>query len=60
MCPHCGCTVCYAYATRPIFKCKSCERQFSITSGTLFSSRKLPMRDYLMAIAIFVNRAKGH
>ena len=30
-----------------------------VTSGTLFSSRKLPMRDYLMAIAIFVNGAKG-
>jgi hypothetical protein len=51
--------VCYEYASRPIFKCKACERQFSVRSGTLFSSRKLPMRDYLMAIAIFVNGAKG-
>jgi transposase-like protein len=41
------------------FKCKACEKQFSVTSGTLFSSRKLPMRDYLLAIAIFVNGAKG-
>jgi hypothetical protein len=31
-----------------------------VTSGTIFASRKLPMRDYLMAIAIFVNGAKGH
>jgi transposase-like protein len=59
VCPQCGCVVCYEYASRPIFKCKACERQFSVTSGTLFSSRKLPMRDYLMAIAIFVNGAKG-
>ena len=59
VCPKCGCVVCYEYASRPIFKCKACEHQFSVTSGTLFSSRKLPMRDYLMAIAIFVNGAKG-
>src|SRR5687767_7502132 len=59
VCPECGCVACYEYASRPIFKCKGCLHQFSVTSGTLFSSRKLPMRDYLMAIAIFVNGAKG-
>ena len=59
VCPKCGCVVCYEYATRPIFKCKACERQFSRHERHLFSSRKLPMRDYLMAIAIFVNGAKG-
>jgi hypothetical protein len=31
-----------------------------VTSGTIFASRKLPVRDYLLAIAIFVNGAKGH
>jgi transposase-like protein len=60
VCPRCGCVACYEYASRPIFKCKGCGHQFSVTSGTIFSSRKLPMRDYLMAIAIFVNGAKGH
>jgi len=34
--------------------------QFSVTSGTIFASRKLSIRDYLLAIAIFVNGAKGH
>ena len=29
-------------------------------SGTIFASRKLSIRDYLLAIAIFVNGAKGH
>src|SRR6185369_15632642 len=33
---------------------------FSVTSGTIFASHKLPIRDYLLAIAIFVNGAKGH
>jgi hypothetical protein len=42
-----------------VFKCKACGRQFSVTSGTIFHSRKLPVRDHLLAIAIFVNAAKG-
>jgi transposase-like protein len=60
VCPRCGCLGVYAFRTRPLFKCKACEHQFSVTSGTIFAGRKLPIRDYLMAIAIFVNGAKGH
>jgi transposase-like protein len=59
-CPHCGGRDIYRYEARRIFKCKACRRQFSATSGTLFHSRKLSHRDYLLAIAIFVNGAKGH
>lgn len=59
VCPQCGCVACYAYASRPIFKCKACGHQFSVTSGTIFANRKLPVRDYLLAIAIFVNAVKG-
>jgi transposase-like protein len=60
VCPSCGCLAVYSYASRPIFKCKACEHQFSVTSGTIFASRKLPIATYLLAIAIFVNGAKGH
>jgi len=60
VCPRCQCAAVYAYQARPLFKCKACNHQFSVTSGTIFASRKLPVRDYLMAIAIFVNGAKGH
>ncbi|MDE3180512.1 MAG: IS1595 family transposase [Acidobacteriota bacterium] len=59
-CPRCDCTAIYTYAARRIWKCKRCNHQFSVTSGTIFASRKLPVRDYLLAIAIFVNGAKGH
>lgn len=58
-CPRCNCTAVYAYASRRIWKCKACGHQFSVTSGTIFASRKLPIRDYLAAIAIFVNAVKG-
>ena len=59
-CPKCGCVAIYAYASRPLWKCKACNHQFSVTSGTIFASRKMPVRDILLAIAIFVNGAKGH
>jgi transposase-like protein len=59
-CPHCGCLDVYGFRCRPIWRCKECRRQFSATSGTLFHSRKLPPRDYLLAIAVFANGAKGH
>ncbi len=58
-CPRCQCTAVYAYAARRIWKCKDCRHQFSVTSGTIFASRKLAIRDYLAATAIFVNAAKG-
>jgi transposase-like protein len=60
VCPKCGCVDAYEITTRCIFKCKGCLGQFSVTSGTIFASRKLAIRDYLAAIAIFVNGAKGH
>lgn len=60
VCPRCGCVTVYSYKTRRIFRCKGCEAQFSVTTDTIFASRKLPLRDILAAIAIFVNGAKGH
>jgi len=59
-CPKCGCLKVTALATRPVWKCGGCKHQFSVTSGTIFADRKRPVRDYLLAIAIFANGAKGH
>jgi transposase-like protein len=59
-CPKCGCASVYAYRTRQLWKCKGCDHQFSATSGTIFASHKLAIRDILLAIAIFSNGAKGH
>src|SRR6267143_254462 len=60
VCPRCGCFALYTYRTRHLWKCKACSHQFSVTSGTFFASRKLPIRGYLLAIAIFVNGVKGY
>lgn len=59
VCPKCDSRAVYTYAARRIFKCKACCSQFSVTSGTIFASHKLALRDYLAAIALFVNGAKG-
>ena len=60
VCGKCGGCECYTFKARRIFKCKACGSQFSVTSGTIFASRKMALRDILAAIAIFVNGAKGH
>ncbi|MFN3945345.1 MAG: IS1595 family transposase [Allosphingosinicella sp.] len=59
VCPRCGCVETYDIATRRRFKCVACHHQFSVTSGTIFASRKLSFVDLLAAIVIFVNGAKG-
>jgi transposase-like protein len=62
VCPHCGGTDAYdcrRLKGAPRFRCRACGKDFSITSGTLFASHKLPLRCYLAAIAIFCNEVKG-
>ena len=59
VCPRCGCVETYDIATRRRFKCVACHHQFSVTSGTIFASRKMSFTDLLAAIVIFVNGAKG-
>jgi transposase-like protein len=59
-CPKCGSVDLYNLPRRKMWRCKDCGWQFSVTSGTIFASRKLAIRDYLAAIAIFTNGAKGY
>ena len=62
VCPHCGGLDAYE-CRRPNaslrFRCKACEKDFTLTSGTIFASHKLPLRAYLAAIALFCNEVKG-
>lgn len=62
VCPHCGgldAYDCRRFKGAPRFRCRACKKDFTITSGTLFASHKLPLRCYLAAIAIFCNEVKG-
>jgi transposase-like protein len=60
VCPRCGGVDHYDLKGRPVWKCKACSKQFSLTSGTIFHSRKLALRDILGAVAIYTNGAKGY
>ena len=62
VCPNCECPIVYDCrksngAAR--WRCKACRKDFSITSGTIFAFHKMPLRQYLAAIAIFMNEVKG-
>jgi transposase-like protein len=62
VCPHCGGVDAYDCRRKshaPRYRCKSCKKDFSITSDTLFASHKLPLRWYLAAIVLFCNEVKG-
>ena len=59
ICPRCGCCETYSITTRRKFKCKACAHQFSVTSGTIFASRKMDFVDLLAAICLLVNASKG-
>jgi transposase-like protein len=63
VCPYCGGLDAYEFrrarSAMLHFDCRACRKQFSITSGTLFASHKLPLRSYLAAIAVFCNEVKG-
>jgi transposase-like protein len=62
VCPNCNCQICYdcpRSAIQPRWRCKACRADFSVTSGTLFAWHKLPLKSYLMAIAVFCNEVKG-
>lgn len=61
-CPKCGCLIVYDCRRTngtPRWRCKACRHSFSNTSGTIFASRKKPLRTYLKAILKFCNEVKG-
>ena len=59
VCPRCDHTEAYEITTRRKHKCKACGHQFSVTSGTIFASRKMSFTDLLAAVVIVINGAKG-
>jgi hypothetical protein len=50
---------CSRSPSKPRWRCKACRCDFSVISDTLFASHKLPMKSYLLAIAVFCNEVKG-
>lgn len=58
-CPKCGSQALYNIPSRKQWRCKNCDKTFSLTSGTWLHSIKLPLRKIFKAIIYYVNAAKG-
>lgn len=59
-CPHCG--TLEEHYWRPLqqrWKCKGCGSTFSVTSGTVYSDRKLAYRDIIISALLWLNSAAG-
>ena len=57
-CPKCKHTDAWKLA-RGIFKCKKCKRDISITAGTVFQRRHLPLRIWFLALWSVVSQKNG-
>jgi transposase-like protein len=63
-CPHCGLIGCsnqlHGTAHRPgVYKCKGCEKQFTVTVGTVFERSHIPLNKWLLILHLMVCSKKG-
>jgi transposase-like protein len=61
-CPRCGHVDVYDCRRQngaPRFRCRACGSDFTLTSGTIFASHKLPLRVYLAAIVLYATHKEG-
>jgi transposase-like protein len=64
ICPHCGvvgdATELKGKSTRPgVYKCRSCEKPFSATVGTVFERSHVPLHKWLYANHLMCSSKKG-
>jgi transposase-like protein len=64
ICPHCGvigeATLLQGKSTRPgVYKCRACEKPFSVTVGTVFEGSKVPLTKWLLASQLLTSSKKG-
>lgn len=60
-CPHCGSL---RYSERPNakpmpYRCKDCRSYFSVRTGTMMESSRLPLRKWAFAVYLYVTNLKG-
>jgi transposase-like protein len=65
VCPHCGVVdnakLLKGKSTRPgVYKCRECEKPFSVTVGTVFERSHVPLHTWLYAVHLLTASKKGH
>jgi len=58
-CPACGSARATRLSTRPVWECRECGRQTSVTAGTAMQHSKVPLRIWLYALWLLGRRKKG-
>ena len=58
-CPHCGSPEQSFLATRRIWKCKACRKQFSAKAGTIFEDSPIGLDKWFPAVWMIVNMKNG-
>ncbi len=59
VCPRCESQENSFLKTRRIWKCKSCQKQFSVKVGTIFEDSPIPLSKWLPAMWMLVNDKNG-
>lgn len=59
VCPRCQGTTGYRLRSRRLVECGACRYQVSVTAGTLFHNRKLPLRKYFLAVYLIGSTPKA-
>jgi transposase-like protein len=59
ICPHCQNYKTSFLATRKIWKCKACRKQFSVKRGTIFEDSAIGLDKWLVAIWMLANCKNG-
>ena len=58
-CPHCDGKKCPYVASRRIWQCKGCRKQFSVKVGSIFEDSPIPLSKWLPAMWLLVNCKNG-
>ncbi len=59
VCLHCGGTDCREIRTRNLLRCKSCCKQISVISGTVFHGSYLSPKQIIWTMYLFANDKRG-
>lgn len=60
-CPHCQNSEkkIYKYKNGKMYKCSSCQKQFNVTTNTIFQGTHISLKNWFYVLYTFVNHKKG-
>jgi transposase-like protein len=59
ICPHCDNNTSYKFQDGKYYKCKACQKKFTVLIGSIFEDTKISLKKWFIAIYIFTSHKKG-